>query len=108
MQSGRVDLVIAPEEDFNRFASSGYLSTLEEWEDDYGIDDLFYAVPIDYTEGGAITEIPLAPHENTKDSECYGVYIRGGIFDGYVIGAMINCPNPERVNDAMKYFLETQ
>lgn len=111
MQSGRVDLVIAPEEEFNRYATAGYLSSLtdlglSELEDDYTIENLFYATLVDYSQGGAVTELPYHPHEITEDSGCYGIYLRGGTFDGYVIGAMVNSANGEYIQTGLRYFLD--
>lgn len=111
MQSGRVDLAIAPEEDFNRYATAGWISSMEDLglsdlENDYAIEDLFYATLVDYSQGGAVTELPYHPHEITEDSGCYGIYLRGGVFDGYVIGAMSNSENGEYIQAGMRYFLE--
>ncbi len=111
MQSGRVDLVIAPEEEFNRYAVAGWLSSLSdlglsEWEDDYTTENLFYATTIDYSQGGAVTELPYHPHEITEDSDCYGICLGEGTFDGYVIGAMVNSPNGEYIQTGLQYFLE--
>lgn len=111
MRSGQVDLVIAPEEVFNRYASTGYLSALkdcglEELEEQYRIEDLFYAEAFDYSEGGAVTEIPLRPHEVTEDSDCYGIYLRDAVFQDYVAGVMVNCPNRERIRTGVEYFLD--
>lgn len=111
MRSGRVDLVIAPEEEFNRYATAGWLSSLadlglSEWKDDHTIENLFYATPVDYSRGGAVTELPYHPHEITEDSDCYGIYLREGTFDGYVIGAMVNSSNGEYIQTGLQYFLE--
>lgn len=109
MQSGRVDLVIAPEEDFNRYACSGYLCDLTEpeWNDlteCFTDDELFYASLADYSEG-AVNEFPFHPHEKTEDSGLYGIYLAGEEFDGYVIGIMVNAPHGERVQAGLRYFL---
>lgn len=111
MRSGRVDLVIAPEEVFNRYAATGYLSAfqdcgLEELEEQYTADDLFYAEAIDYSEAGAVTELPFHPHEMTENSDCYGICLRDEIFQGHVAGVMVNCPNRERIRTGLQYFLE--
>lgn len=110
LRSGRVDVLIAPEEKFNRYASTGYLSQLkecglEEWEEAYGKEDLFYAEAVDYSESGAVRDLPFRPHEVTKDSACYGIYLKDGIFGGYVAGVLRNCPNRERVGTGMEYLL---
>ncbi len=111
MRSGRVDLVIAPEEVFNRYAAAGYLSALkdcglQELEEQYRIEDLFYAEAVDYSESGAVTELRFRPHEVTADSDCYGIYLRDEVFRDYVAGVMVNCPNRERVRAGIQYFLE--
>lgn len=110
MRSGQVDLVIAPEEVFNRYAASGYLSVLkdcglQDLEEQYIIEDLFYAETIDYSEGGAVTEISFQPHEKTEDSGCYGIYLRDEVFQDYVVGIMVNCPNRQRIETGIRYFL---
>lgn len=110
MRSGRVDLVIAPEEVFNRYAATGYLAAfgdcgLQELEEQYTIEDLFYAEALDQSEGGAVTELPFRPHEVTEKAGCYGVYLRDEVFQDYVAGVMVNCPNKERVGIGMRYFL---
>lgn len=109
MRSGRVDLVIAPEEVFNRYAASGYLSAfgdcgLGDLEEQYATEDLFYAEVLDRSEGGAVTEIPFHPHEPEAGSGCYGIYLRDTVFQGYVAGVMVNCPNKERIRTGMQYF----
>lgn len=111
MRSGRTDLVIASEEDFNRYAVTGYLSPLADiglagLEDDMEEDRLFYAQQIDYSKGGAVTEIPFHPHEKKGTSDCYGIYLKDGRFRGYVIGAMANCPHSASVKAGMQYFLD--
>lgn len=111
MRSGRVDLVIAPEEVFNRYASTGYLSAfrdcgLQELEEQYTIEDLFYAEAVDYSEAGAVTELPFHPHERTEASDCYGICLRDGVFQDQVAGVMVNCPNRERIRTGIRYFLE--
>ena len=111
LRSGRVDVLIVPEEKFNRYASAGYLSSLEEcglieWEQAYDKEDLFYAETVDYSDGGAVRELPFRPHEATKDSECYGIYLKDGIFSGYVAGVMRNCPNLERIRMGMECLLD--
>lgn len=68
-------------------------------------EDLFYAVPVDYSAGGAITEIPFAPHEASEDAGLYGIYLKGGLFDGYVLGVMYNAPHQEYIKKAVSYFL---
>lgn len=113
MRSGRVDLVIAPEEVFNRYAAAGYLSSLrdcglQELEEQYTAEDLFYTEIFDYSEGGAVTEIPFHPHEATEKSDCYGIYLRDGIFQDHVAGIMVNCPNRERIQEGIAYFLELE
>lgn len=107
LRSGRADLLIAPETDFNRYASAGYLAALTDTKltDLYEMQDLFYAQQIDYSKGGAITEIPFHPHEATASSACYGIYIRNGQFRGYVIGVMANCPHKNYIQDSLAYFL---
>ncbi len=111
LRSGRVDVLIAPEDEFNRYASTGYLRplrecALEEWEEAYEKEDLFYAEAVDYSESGAVKDLPFRPHEVTKDSACYGIYLKDEVFGGYVAGVMRNCPNPERMKEGMEYFLE--
>ena len=110
LRSGRVDVLIAPEKEFNRYASTGYLwaleeCALEEWEEAYEEEDLFYAETVDYGESGAVRDLPFRPHEVTKDSACYGIYLKDEIFGGYVAGVMRNCPNAESVKAGMEYLL---
>jgi hypothetical protein len=103
MQSGRVDLLVAKEEDFNLYASTGYLSTIDYKGTDE--ENLFYAEQVDYSGGGAVREIPYHPHDKTELSECYGVYIRDGIFDGYVVGVMSNSDKDDYNQKGVEYFL---
>lgn len=115
MQSGRVDILIAPEETFNRYAATGYLMDLEEaiqLELFDGLDaagageeDCFYASQVDYSQGGAVTELPYHPHEKTADSEWYGIYLTQGTLKGYVAGIMANCPHRESVKESLRYFV---
>ncbi|MCC8141647.1 MAG: hypothetical protein LIO56_03815 [Lachnospiraceae bacterium] len=110
MKAGRVDLVIAPEEKFNTYASTGYLKALTDPEYESlieGIDPdrLFYAEEVDYSEGGAVYDIPMHPHEQTADSDCYGIYLNDGEFDGMAIGIMINAPHENLVVPGMAFFL---
>lgn len=109
MRSGRVDLIIAPEEDFNRYAVAGYLSPLEESGflniDEIRPEMMFYAELIDYSEVGRVDDIPFHPHEATAQAKCYGLYLEGGPFSGYVAGIAVNCPNRERVQKSMAYLL---
>lgn len=102
MQSGRIDLLIAPEERFNRYAAASYLIPLNEPE--RKPEDLFYATVYDYGKGGAVEEIPFRPHEITDEAGCYGIYLRDGIFEGYVIGVMVNCPHEEYIEEAFNFF----
>lgn len=111
MRSGQVDLVLAPEEEFHRYAATGYLAPLEdaglqEMEESYATERLFYAEPVDYSQPGAVREISFHPHEATENSRCYGIYLTQGVFQGCVIGVMANCPNPERIEAGARYFLE--
>lgn len=109
MRSGRVDLIIAPEEDFNRYAAAGYLSAFE----DIGFSDIaqarpwaaFYAEQIDYSKAGRVDDIPFNPHEAAAGAKCYGLYLEGGPFSGYVAGIAVNCPNRGRVRKGMEYLL---
>jgi hypothetical protein len=103
MQSGRVDLLVAKEEDFNLYASTGYLSTINY--NGIAQEDLFYAEQVDYSSGGAVREIPYHPHDKTEYSDCYGVYIRDGIFDGYVVGVMSNSGKDNYNQKGLEYFL---
>lgn len=102
MQSGRIDLLIAPEERFNRYAAAAYLAPLNDSKREP--EDLFYASTYDYGKGGAVEEIPFHPHEDTDDAGCYGIYLRDGIFEGYVIGVMVNCPHGEYIEEALDFF----
>ncbi|MGN0204652.1 MAG: hypothetical protein ACI4BB_08915 [Coprococcus sp.] len=111
MQAGRVDLLIAPEEKFNMYASTGYLKPLSLPE--YGeilqnVDKslLFYATEVDYSQGGAVRNIPFNPHEQTSDSECYGIYLTDGEFAGMVLGIMVNCSHEEQVTAGVRFFLK--
>lgn len=111
MQAGRVDLIIAPEEKFNMYASTGYLKALSlpEYEEVLGNVDkslLFYATEVDYSQGGAVRNIPFNPHEQTSDSECYGIYLTDGEFAGMVLGIMVNCSHEERVIAGVHFFLK--
>lgn len=110
MQSGRIDLLIAPQERFNRYAAASYLALLDDPEkrwssllEERDVEDLFYASTYDYGKGGAVEEIPFRPHENTDDAGCYGIYLRDGIFEGYVIGVMVNCPHEEYIEEALDF-----
>lgn len=110
MRSGQVDLVIAPEEEFNRYAATGYLSPLAE----SGFPDIeeampkaaFYAELVDYSNAGRVTDIPFHPHEAAAGAKCYGLYLTGEPFGGYVAGIAVNCPNQERVRKGIEYLLE--
>lgn len=112
MQSGRIDLLIAPAERFNRYAAASYLAPLDgsdvSWENliqEYRPEELLYAEPYDYGSGGAVEEIPFRPHEATDNARCYGIYLKGGIFEGYVIGIMANCPHEEYAEKALSFFV---
>lgn len=112
MQSGRIDLLIAPEERFNRYAAASYLAPLDEPEQEWSgmiqawePDELLYASAYDYGKGGAVEEIPFRPHEITEDAKCYGIYLQDGIFEGYVIGVMVNCPHREYIEKALQFFV---
>ncbi len=111
MQAGRVDLLIAPEDKFNTYAATGFLDplTLQMYEGlTEGMDGerLFYASPVDYSQGGAVREIPFRPHEQKGDACCYGIYLTDGVFEGMVAGVMANGSHKERVMAGMGYFLQ--
>lgn len=111
MQSGRVDLVIAPEEKFNTYAVTGYFESLTspEYEDLLNDTDktrYFYASLADYSQGGAVRDIPFHPHVQTEASDCYGIYLPEGEFEGMVIGIMVNGGHKERVVAGMRYMLK--
>lgn len=113
MRSGRVDLLIAPEEEFNRYASTGYLSPLkecglDELYEECRTEELFYAEAVDYSEARAVRDIPFRPHEISEHSECYGIYLQDEVFSGYVAGIMVNCPNREHIRTGMEYFLDNE
>lgn len=113
MQSGRVDLFIAPEEVFNRYASTGYLMELDDARKAGFVDEAavgrngkehyFYASQVDYSQGGAVTELPYHPHEKTEDSGWYGIYLEQGAWSGCVAGIMANCPHREHIKDSLRY-----
>lgn len=110
MRSGRVDLLIAPEEEFNRYASTGYLSPLmecglDELYEECRTEELFYAEAVNYSEARAVRDVPFRPHEISEDSKCYGVYLQDEVFGGYVAGVMVNCPNRKHIRAGMEYFL---
>lgn len=110
MQSGRVDLLLAPEEVFNRYASTGYLSELGSGAFDgllngRGAQELFFASQADYSQGGAAAELPFHPHEETDGSGVYGIYCQEGLLDGFVAGIMVNCPNKTYVKKGLQYVL---
>lgn len=113
MRSGRVDLLLAPEEVFNRYATTGYLSDLGSGEfqdllEGRGMEELFFASQVDYSQSGAVTELPFHPHEAAEGAGVYGVYCQEGILDGYVAGIMVNCPNKTDVKGGLRYILEYQ
>ncbi len=99
MQSGRVDLLIAPEEVFNRYAATGYLMELE----DAGTKDYFYASQVDYSQGGAVTKLPYHPRKKTRDCGCYGIYLDEGILKGYVAGIAAKSPHQEYGAKSLQY-----
>ncbi len=110
MQSGRVDLLLAPEEVFNRYACTGYLTELRSGGfggllEGRGVQELFYASQVDYSQGGAVTELPFHPHEEADGSGVYGIYCGEGVLDGYVAGIMVNCPNKAYVKEGLQYVL---
>lgn len=110
MRTGRVDLVIAPEQEFNRYAATGYLYSLDNTElsalkEGAAQEDFFYAQLVDYSKGGAVRELPFHPHEKTKASDCYGIYLQSGPLEGYVAGVMANCQNESFAAAGMRYFL---
>ena len=105
MRSGRVDLLIAAEEDFNLYATTGYLTELSE--ESYGEVSFFYAEQVDYSEGGAVTELPYHPHENTEDSAAYGIYLESGTFEGFVLGIMVNAPDKDGSYAGLEFFLSS-
>lgn len=113
MQSGKIDLLIAPAEKFNRYAAAAYLLPLDDEEQPWGdlikgfeTEELLYAALHDYSQGGAVKDIPFSPHEITEDARCYGIYFGDGIYEGYVIGIMANCPHEEYIESALKWFLD--
>ncbi|MCC8151185.1 MAG: hypothetical protein LIO96_06950, partial [Lachnospiraceae bacterium] len=111
MQSGRVDLLLAPEDRFNTYAATGYLQALtadgyEELLEGVAEECLFWAEQVDYSSGGAVTEIPANPHEQTDESECYGIYLTNDFLEGMVAGIMVNAPHGEQAADGMRVFLE--
>ena len=110
MQAGRVDLVVAGEELFNRYAATAYLASFDE----LGLtdlaaaqdpEDLFYAVQADYSQGGSVDELPMDPHNDSGDGQCYGIYVDQGLFEGMVIGVMVNSEHAEYAGTAIRYFL---
>lgn len=103
MQTGRVDLLIAREEDFNRYAVTGYLLALSEEE--FAGEEYFYAEKVDYSLGGAVSDLPFHPHEKSMDSDCYGIYIRAGVFKDYVVGVMVNTSDDVLALKGIEYFL---
>lgn len=110
MRSGQVDLVIAPEEVFNRYAAAGYLSPLKDCglkdlEEQCPAEALFYAEAIDYSQGGAVEDVPFHPHEITESADCYGICLQDGIWDRYAAGVMINSPHREHISAGMQYFI---
>ncbi len=113
MQAGRVDLMIASEEEFNAYAAAQYCLTLEEaglkdYQDQTDLDHLFYAVPLDYSQGGAIYDIPFAPHEDSEGAFCYGIYLQQGPLEGYVLGVLANAPHTGYLSQGVAYFLDGQ
>lgn len=109
MQSGRVDLMIAPEDLFNRYAVAGHLSTLsdagvEEAAETQGEENIFYAEPQDYS-GGAVTETRFAPHEKSENADAYGIYLTDGIFKGYVVGSLYKSSHPDQAREAILYMI---
>lgn len=105
MRSGRVDLLIAGEEDFNLYAATGYLTEL--LEESYPEVSFFYAEQVDYSEGGAVTELPYHPNEKTEDSGAYGIYLESGAFEGFVLGIMINAPDIGDSYAGLDFFLSS-
>lgn len=108
IQSGRVDLVIAPEERFNTYAATGCLKSLTDDEfagvlDTVAQEHYFWAEQIEME--GAVTEIAFNPHAQTADSDCYGIYLTEGPFEGMVLGILVNCPHGELVLQGMTYFV---
>lgn len=102
MRTGQVDIVIAPEESFNRYASADYLLPLDgtEFEEQLNASngaELFYASLYDYSKPGAVLDIPFAPHETKDGARCYGIYLDNTIpqLQGYVIGIMKNAAHME-------------
>ena len=95
MQTGQIDIVIAPEEKFNKYAAADYLVPIEDvtnqWKE-IPQDLCFYTSLYDYSEAGAVTEIPFAPHDVVEGASCYGIYLMDEIpeLKGYVIGLMKN------------------
>lgn len=110
MQSGEVDLLVAPEDVFNKYAVTGYLAPLSA--EMYGEllagradGDLFFASQVDYSQGGAVRELPFAPHDSSGD--CYGIYLDGSISgNGIVAGVMVNAPNEDRAVKGLSLILE--
>lgn len=102
MRTGQVDIVIAPEESFNRYAAADYLLPLDDTELKEQLnaksgDELFYASLYDYSKPGAVLDIPFAPHEAKDGASCYGIYLDDTVpqLQGYVIGIMKNAAHME-------------
>lgn len=113
MKSGRVDLLIAPEEKFNLYSSTGYLKDLSKkpWNnliDGISQERKFFSSEVDYSSGGAITEIPMNPHDDTGSANCYGVYLEEKYFGGYVMGMMENAPHESDLEKGAEFFLEAR
>lgn len=111
LQSGRVDLLLAPEEVFNRYAVTGYLTELETGSFSGALADrekreLFFASQADYSKGGAVDSLAFHPHEDTDDARVYGVYCKEGVFGGCVAGVLANCPNKAYVEAGLQYVLD--
>ncbi len=111
MQSGRVDLGRAPEEKFNTYATTGYLAALDqeayaELLAQVKEQSRFWAELYDFSEGGAVTELPMNPHEETEDACCYGIYLSGETFPDMVLGVMANAPHEDLLLSGLTWFLD--
>lgn len=108
--AGQVDILIADEENFNRYASAGFLLPVEmsALEESSNVEYAFYAVLHDYSKGGAVSELEFDPKNLLGEGECYGIYLTDGVFKGYVAGIVQNAANPERAEEAFCYLTDSE
>jgi hypothetical protein len=98
LESGRVDLLIAKESQFNSYAVSGLLK--EQGALSNSETDGYYAARYDYSNAGAVTEFPFAPHDK-EHGTLYGFYLSAESLSGFAVGVPLNAPHESLAQKAL-------